>query len=75
VRLNGEIPVGGHVDPSFIVGKNLLWKNAQENEVKKRNTSEIMNRIILHRNLSLLFLCVNFDEYLTGKYLVIINYS
>jgi hypothetical protein len=47
--LNGWIPVGGHVDPSSIVGDNLLWKNAQKNEMKK-NTSEVINRIIPHRN-------------------------
>jgi hypothetical protein len=26
--LNGKIPVDGHVDPSSIVGDNLLWRNA-----------------------------------------------
>jgi hypothetical protein len=40
--------VGGHVDPNSIVGESLLWKNAQKNEIKK-NTSEIMNKIIPHR--------------------------
>jgi hypothetical protein len=55
--LNGKIPVGGHVDPSSIVGDNLLWKNAQKNEMKK-NTSEMMNRIIPHRNpLVTIFVC------------------
>jgi hypothetical protein len=47
--LNGISPVGGHVEPSSIVGDKLLWKKAQKNEMKK-NTSEIMNRIIPHRN-------------------------
>jgi hypothetical protein len=41
--------VGGHVDPSSIVGDRLLWKNAQKNDAKN-NTSEMMNRIIPHRN-------------------------
>jgi hypothetical protein len=44
--LNGKIPIGGHVDPSSIVGDKLLWKNVQKNEMK--NTSEIINRIIPH---------------------------
>lgn len=30
-------------------GDKLLWKKAQKNEIKK-NTSEIMNKIIPHRN-------------------------
>jgi hypothetical protein len=47
--LNDNIPVGGHVDPSSIVGDNLLWKNTQKNEMKK-NTSEMMKRIIPHRS-------------------------
>jgi hypothetical protein len=47
--LNGKIPVGGHVDPSSIVGDRLLRKNAQKNEMKK-NASEIINRIIPHRS-------------------------
>jgi hypothetical protein len=44
--MNGEIPVGGQIDPSLIVGVRFLWKNAQKNEI---NTSEIINRIIPHR--------------------------
>lgn len=47
--LKGWIPVGGHIDPSSIVGDNLLWKNAQKNDAKN-NTSEMMNRIIPHRS-------------------------
>jgi hypothetical protein len=51
-----EIPVGGHVEPNPIVGDNL-WKNAQNNGIKK-NTSEIMNRIIPQRNpFFTLFVC------------------
>jgi len=30
------------------VGDNLLWKKAQKKEIKK-NTSEIINKIIPHR--------------------------
>lgn len=41
--------MGGHVDPSSIVGDRLLWKNAQKNDAKN-STSEMMNRIIPHRN-------------------------
>jgi hypothetical protein len=47
--LNGLIVAGGHVQPSSMVGKSLLWKNAQKNEVKE-NPSEVMNRIISHRS-------------------------
>jgi hypothetical protein len=47
--LNGWIPVGGHVDPSSIVGDSLLWKNAQKNDAKN-SSFEMMNRIIRHRN-------------------------
>jgi hypothetical protein len=31
IGLNGAIPVGGHVDPSSIVGDSLLWKNLPNN--------------------------------------------
>lgn len=41
--------MGGHADPSSIVGERLLWKNAQKNDAKN-STSEIINRIIPHRN-------------------------
>jgi hypothetical protein len=47
--LKGRTPVGGQIDPSSTVGESLLWKNAQKKEMKK-NTSEMMNRIIPHRN-------------------------
>jgi hypothetical protein len=43
IGLNGVIPVGGHVDPSLIVGDNLVWKNDTKNK-----TSEMVNRIIPH---------------------------
>lgn len=57
IGLNGEIPIGGHVDPSSMVGDNLLWKKAQKNE-RKKNTSEIINRIIPHRKpLVTIFVC------------------
>jgi len=41
--------MGGHIAPSSIAGERLLWKNAQKKEIKK-NTSEIINKIIPHRN-------------------------
>jgi hypothetical protein len=47
--LNGLIPKGGQEAPNSIVGDKLLWKKAQKNEIKK-NTSEIINKIIPHRN-------------------------
>jgi hypothetical protein len=47
--LRGLIPVGGQQQPSSGVGARLLWKNAQKN-AKKNNTSEVINRIIPHRN-------------------------
>lgn len=43
------IPTGGQIAPTSILGDKLLWKNAQKNEIKK-NTSEIIKRIIPHRN-------------------------
>lgn len=46
--LKGEIPMGGHCDPSSGAGLSLMWKNAQKND-KKKNTSEIINRIMPHR--------------------------
>ena len=42
-------PISGHKDPVSIVGDDLLWREVQENEIKK-NTSEIINRIIPYRN-------------------------
>ena len=41
--------MGGQVDPSSIVGDNLVWKNAQKNDTKN-NTSDTINKIIRHRN-------------------------
>jgi len=49
IVLNSGIPVGGQVDPSSIVGDSLVWKNAQKNDTKNRN-SETMNSIIPNRN-------------------------
>ena len=46
--LNERIPVGGQREPISIVGDKLLWKKAQKNE-RKKNTSEIINKIIPHR--------------------------
>ena len=48
IVLNGWIPVGGQVDPSSIVGDNLVWKNAQKNDTKNK-ISNTINRIIPHR--------------------------
>ncbi len=39
--------MGGQEFPISIFGDNLLWKKAQKNEIKK-NTSEIINKIIPH---------------------------
>jgi len=47
--LKGVIPIGGHAVPSSIAGASLLWKKAQKKE-KKNKTSEVINRIIPHRN-------------------------
>jgi len=47
--LNGITPWGGHCKPNSIVGERLLWKKAQKKE-KKNNTSDVINRIIPHRN-------------------------
>ena len=47
--LRGLIPVGGHAQPSSGVGERLLWKNAQK-KAKKNRTSDVMNKIIPHRN-------------------------
>ena len=40
--------MGGHIDPSSIVGDSLVWKNAQEN-VTKNKTTETIDRIIPYR--------------------------
>lgn len=47
--LRGVIPVGGHAQPSSGVGDKLLWKNAQK-KAKKKSTSDVIKRIIPHRN-------------------------
>lgn len=47
--LNGLIPLGGQFIPSSIDGDNLEWKNLQKKEIKK-NTSDVINRIIPHRS-------------------------
>ena len=47
--LNGWIPVGGQVDPSSIVGNNLVWKNAQNYDTKN-NISDKIYKIIPHCN-------------------------
>lgn len=39
------IPIGGHFIPNSIIWVSLIWKNLQKNEIKK-NTSEIINKII-----------------------------
>ena len=41
--------MGGHVTPISNVGDNLEWKNLQKNEIKK-NTSDVINKIIPHFN-------------------------
>jgi len=45
IGLNGWIDMGGHICPNSTVGEILLWKKAQKKDTKK-NTSEVMNRII-----------------------------
>ena len=45
------IPTGGHTLPNSGAGDSLLWKKAQKKETKK-NTSEIINKIIPHRKPS-----------------------
>ena len=45
------IPNGGHIAPISTFGDNLLWKNAQKN-LKKKKTSEIINKAIPHRKPS-----------------------
>ena len=51
----GLIPVGGQFLPSSIVGANLLWKKAQK-KAKKKQISEIINRIIPIHNPLAVFL-------------------
>ena len=47
--LKGVTPAGGHCNPISIEGARLLWKKAQKNE-KKNKISEVINKIIPHRN-------------------------
>lgn len=47
--LNTRILKGGHNFPNSTVGERLLWKKVQKKLIKK-NTSEIINKIIPHRN-------------------------
>jgi hypothetical protein len=47
--LNTKIPKGGQLFPISILGDKLLWKNAQK-KLRKKNTSETMNKIIPHRS-------------------------
>lgn len=47
--LKGIIFIGGHILPISIFGDNLLWKNAQKKEIKKK-ISEIIKRIIPNFN-------------------------
>jgi hypothetical protein len=47
--LKAKIPRGGHSFPSSTFTANLLWKKAQKN-LRKKNTSEIINKIIPQRN-------------------------
>jgi hypothetical protein len=46
---SGLIPTGGQQHPSSGVADILLWKNAQK-KAKKKSTSDVINRIIPHRN-------------------------
>lgn len=52
--LNGVMFVGGQDSPNWIVGDNLEWKYLQKNEIKK-NTSEVIKRIIPHFNPCITF--------------------
>ena len=45
IGLNGWIPVGGKVDPSSIIGDNLVWKNAQKNDTKNNTYDTINNNV------------------------------
>lgn len=46
--LRGLIPAGGHCPPNSGVGARLEWKNAQK-KPRKKNASDVMNRIIPYR--------------------------
>jgi hypothetical protein len=50
--------LGGHIFPNSIVGDNLLWKKAQKKLIKKK-ISEIINKIIPHRNPNVTFIVCN----------------
>lgn len=43
--LKDIIPAGGHFIPNSIICVNLIWKNVQKKETKKK-ISEIINKII-----------------------------
>lgn len=45
--LKGTTPIGGQPIPNSTLGDNLLWKNLQKKEIKKK-ISEIINKIIPH---------------------------
>jgi len=47
--LNATIPKGGHSEPTSTFGANLLWKNAQKNDTKKK-ISDTINKAIPQRN-------------------------
>ena len=47
--LKGKIEVGGQWPPTSITTLKVLWKKAQKKE-KKNKTSEVINKIIPHRN-------------------------
>lgn len=48
IGFRGLIPVGGHSAPSSGVGTRLTWYRVQKNP-RKKNTSDVMNRIIPYR--------------------------
>lgn len=48
IGLKATIPAGGQDKPNSILGANLEWKKAQKND-KKKNTSDVINKIIPHR--------------------------
>ena len=51
--------MGVQIDPSSLVGDNLVWKNAQKNDMKNK-ISETMNKIIPCRRpfVTIFFFCV-----------------
>lgn len=56
--LKGLIWVGGQYKPNWIVGERAEWKYLQKKEVKK-NTSEVIKRIIPHFNPIITLLVCN----------------